>query len=91
MTEFIFILFGLLILSVGFCLGILFEQGMSRRDFDDRLQESTEWCAKHCKDWERCFSNHDDPYDALKELTDECDGCLFADLVCYHDCGGGKD
>lgn len=40
-----------------------------------------ELCMDGCLHAKECFAKHDDPDDALKELTDEyCDDCMFASL-----------
>ena len=86
MTFFLYIVFYILLVGVGICIGILWEQSMSRRYAEDIVYNCDDFCFNHCKIHEEVYSQFKDPDDAWKELDGGhyCEKCpiLFAqDIV----------
>ena len=85
-TEIILFVFGYLLGIVAVIICWLFAE---RRD-EKRMEESVErvdideWCEAHCKAYEECFSQWEDPNDAFKHLDEEhcSNGCPVVDAQC---------
>ena len=86
MTFFLYVLFYILLVIIGICIGVLWEQSMSYRYAEHHVMNSDDFCYNHCKIFEEVDSQFKDPDDVLKELDygDHCVDCpiyLAQDII----------
>lgn len=87
LSDLILLGFGFLVLAVGFCFGMLFANGKIHKYINQKAENPDNWCYENCKIHEKCFADHEDPDDAVKELEDYCSECpvCYAQMILYEE------
>ena len=80
--DLMLLFYALLLIAFGFCIGMIMEQDISRREARDQMRDD-DFCFHHCKIHEDVYSSFDDPDDAWRELDDGgyCIGCPMAQAM----------
>ena len=80
--DLMILFYALLLIVFGFCIGMIMEQDISRRETQNRMHDD-EFCFHHCKIHEEVYSSFKDPDDAWRELDDggHCIGCPMAQAM----------
>ena len=76
MTYLLCVIFGIFVgIAITLFAWISYDKVQENKRIDQMFNPE-EWCIEHCKLYEECHSNHEDPDDAMDELVNKyCIDC----------------
>lgn len=86
-SDLVLLAFGFLVLCVGICLGFLYANSRIHLYMENKVETPDKWCIDNCKIRDECFAKHEDPDDAIKELSENCSECplCYAQMILYEE------
>lgn len=75
--------YALLLIAFGFCIGMIVEQYINKKQVSDTVHNCEMFCYDHCGIYKAVDSQFDDPDDTWRELDGggHCEGCPMAQAM----------